>query len=494
MKFYYRNFQMSAGNPVGCTAEAAIADLEAGPDWTKGGVEALVVDFRGDRANGQEPHASYTIANDRMWMSLLDGDSKEGIVRYPDMNHVTDGAWHEWNIELADPCFSTVDLNDIAKVYIGFGGVKGGAVSEYGAGWTLGGDTVWFDDIHLYPPRCRVETAYFAGSFDYDDDCAINYQDLYALTGEYWLISGLGMVTATAPNPTGLIGRWVMDEAVAGGGSKNVVDDTGLTGSYDGTLIDPDNDPGDNTKAHHTDDRVEGTGALTFDGYDDYIEVPTLDLNSNTVTISAWIKRDGAQSMYAGIVHCQYSDPCDSNAPGTSAGIDFGSGGTYGFMQYEPWEINHELCYFWHIDANDLPFDNYAWDFHTGLIVPNKVWSFVALVVEPSKATVYMDDGTLQAATNYAPHYKELFNGPTHFGDQVQYADRFFKGAMDDVRIYDYSLTPGEILYLSQGASSSQYVTLPPGRPDANGDNKIDLKDYSILANNWLDEVLWPAP
>jgi len=76
----------------------------------------------------------------------------------------------------------------------------------------------------------------------------------------------------------------------------------------------------------------------------------------------------------------------------------------------------------------------------------------------------------------------------------MQYDDRLFKGAMDDVRIYDYSLAPGEILYLSQGASSSQFVSLPFWRADADGDNKIDLKDYSVMANNWLKEILWPEP
>ena len=191
---------------------------------------------------------------------------------------------------------------------------------------------------------------------------------------------------------------------------------------------------------------------------------------------------------------CHYSDPCDSNVPGTFAGLDFGSGGTYGFMDWGQWEINNELCYFWTIDASGSDFE-WSYDFHSGLIVPDELWSFVALVVEPDKATLYLDDGTLQAATYYAPHYKEPFNGPTRFGDQMQFKnnERLFKGAMDDVRIYDYSLTPGEILYLSQGASSSQYVTLPPGRPDADGDNKIDLKDYAVMANNWLKEILWPA-
>jgi len=41
---------------------------------------------------------------------------------------------------------------------------------------------------------------------------------------------------------------------------------------------------------------VELSSAVSLDGIDDYISVPALHLNSNTVTLSAWIKRDGAQT------------------------------------------------------------------------------------------------------------------------------------------------------------------------------------------------------
>ena len=57
-----------------------------------------------------------------------------------------------------------------------------------------------------------------------------------------------------------------------------------------------------------------------------------------------------------------------------------------------------------------------------------------------------------------------------------------FNGALDDIRIYNRVLTEGEILCL---------VGL---RGDLHEDQKIDFKDYAILADYWLDEQLWPAP
>ena len=67
-----------------------------------------------------------------------------------------------------------------------------------------------------------------------------------------------------------------------------------------------------------------------------------------------------------------------------------------------------------------------------------------------------------------------------HYGGSMR--DREFSGWMDDVRIYNYALSPAEVGSLA-GASN-------PG--DLDGDGKVVLKDHAVLANGWLDEQLWP--
>jgi len=42
------------------------------------------------------------------------------------------------------------------------------------------------------------------------------------------------------------------------------------------------------------------------------------------------------------------------------------------------------------------------------------------------------------------------------------------------------------------GLSGSHYLPLEPWRPDIQPSEAIDLKDYCILADNWLSEILWP--
>ena len=94
-------------------------------------------------------------------------------------------------------------------------------------------------------------------------------------------------------------------------------------------------------------------GALSFDGVDDAVQLPGLDLQSNTVTVTAWIRREGAQPEWAGLFF--------SRAGGTTAGLNFGTG--------------QELRYHW---------DGGMWGWDSGLVVPDATWTFVALVVEPT--------------------------------------------------------------------------------------------------------------
>jgi hypothetical protein len=175
--------------------------------------------------------------------------------------------------------------------------------------------------------------------------------------------------------------------------------------------------------------RVAGVlgAALEFDGIDEDVSIPAFNLNSNSATITAWVKRNGKQDVFAGIVFSRDGE--------TIAGIGSGSVG-------EPdWQSNHELYYTWN-DTED------TWQFHSGLFMPDGKWVFVGLVLEPTKGTLYLsEDGKLASATNKVSHDIEEFNGVTRIGHDKKpnFPPRFFKGAIDDVRIYDRALSAGEI-------------------------------------------------
>ncbi|HAB15401.1 MAG TPA: hypothetical protein DCE44_03015, partial [Verrucomicrobiales bacterium] len=102
------------------------------------------------------------------------------------------------------------------------------------------------------------------------------------------------------------------------------------------------------------------------------------------------------------------------------------------------------------------------WDWSSGLFVPAEVWVFVALVVEPDQATIYMSDGTtLQSANNPGTHDPMIVTSPPGFGgNQPGRSDRNYIGQLDEVAVYDRALTPTEIDALF--ASAFKAGPVPP--------------------------------
>ncbi len=154
--------------------------------------------------------------------------------------------------------------------------------------------------------------------------------------------------------------------------------------------------------------------ALDFDGTDDRVDLPAMNLNSNTVTISAWIKTDGTiDDKAAGIVF--------SKAGATTAGL---------FIK--PGNLLH---YRWNASQG-------GWV--SGHVVPADQWTHVALVVKPDKATVYMNG---VASVNNLVHDIEEFDSTTNIGFDA-YTDnppRYFRGAIDDVAVWKRALSSTEI-------------------------------------------------
>ena len=163
--------------------------------------------------------------------------------------------------------------------------------------------------------------------------------------------------------------------------------------------------------------------SLKLDGIDDYVEAGSLNLNSDTITITAWIRRDGPQQLWAGAV--MWNDEPNMKW----WGICFGN--------------NNNLRYCW---------DNMGtWTWNPELIVPDNQWVFVALAVEPTNATIFMYDGSIHSAVHTLDHPRAAFNKVLVLGRIFDETKAFFKGSIDDVRIYNYSLSQSQIEHVVKG-------------------------------------------
>ncbi len=226
---------------------------------------------------------------------------------------------------------------------------------------------------------------------------------IYAIS----FVSLLSLIGGVA-NAGFLVGHWKMDET----SGTTARDSSG--NNFHGTLT-------------GTPQWVAGKidGALQLNGTTDYVTTPNIGLSSNTVTITAWVKRNGDQIGWAGIAFCR---------TGAASGLGF-SGNAVNQLQYH-----------WNDAAA-------TYSFVSGLTVPDNVWAFVALVIEPSKGTLYLN-GSANSAINAVANTAGTL-GVINIGQDTADATRRVKGLIDDVRIYSRALTPAQIQDLFNGIAPS---------------------------------------
>lgn len=166
------------------------------------------------------------------------------------------------------------------------------------------------------------------------------------------------------------------------------------------------------------------------------IDMP-LNLNANTVTLSAWVRRRGDQADFAAIVF--------SRNVSTVAGLHLGK--------------QNGLRYTWNGTA-----DTYNWS--SRLDLPDGVWAFTALVIEPEQATVYLGvpGGEMKTAVHHAHHDVEEFDGVTAIGRDPNQPTRFFDGQVDEVGIWKRSLARDEIDALFEQGMNGGRMQVPAGQ------------------------------
>ncbi|MCF8237485.1 MAG: hypothetical protein K9I85_04975 [Saprospiraceae bacterium] len=128
------------------------------------------------------------------------------------------------------------------------------------------------------------------------------------------------------------------------------------------------------------------------------------------LTISAWVKPDGGQVSYAGIVIGAYND----NAFGLNV------------------RDNNMLGYHW---------PGGAWSWNSGFTLISDEWQHVALVMKSGSITLYLNGIGNTHETNVIP---VKLDGVS-IGRYRDWASRTWKGAIDEVAIWDRALTQDEI-------------------------------------------------
>ena len=154
-------------------------------------------------------------------------------------------------------------------------------------------------------------------------------------------------------------------------------------------------------------------GFIVFDGTNDFVQCSG-SLTVTAATFVCWIRRNGTQGQYDGILFSRGTN---------TTGMNF--------------YTSNQLGYHWN-DASST----YNWS--SGLTVPNLTWCMIAISVTSTAATAYLcQTSGITTATNTVNHSSSVLNDIKIAQDDA--GSRFFNGSIATAMIYNRALTADEI-------------------------------------------------
>jgi hypothetical protein len=411
-------------------------------DWTEENVEALSLWFYGDSANAPE----------QMYLVVASSTGTFVVIPYAgDAGDLKKAAWQEWNIDLREFSNAGLNLADVDSIAIGFGNRNNPQIG--------GSGKMYFDDIRLYRARCV--SAILKPDADLSGNCIVDIADVEIIANN-WLISTY-QVDPADPGTANLAGHWTFDNAANLGADS--------MGNNDGTL---------NGDASQSANAKVGFGSLALDGEDDFINVAggdffsALDDDGDGLTVAAWVQF--ALRGQASLMRVFSTNMSGGGSGGWGFGIIQPPARlrftTYGIQDYDTRDLSSHL--------------------------PDGQWIHVAAVYKSDGDVDFYIDGAL-AETIEGDFSMNDTQGFLIGGLAATTATEWFEGLIDDLRIYDRELSQGEAGWLADKTMPylqdlSLSLTPPDPAINAYDDDTIDFKDFAVLADQWLNELLWPQP
>jgi hypothetical protein len=153
-------------------------------------------------------------------------------------------------------------------------------------------------------------------------------------------------------------------------------------------------------------------GSIVFDGTDDFVQCSG-SLTVTAATFVSWIRRNGNQGQYDGILFSR----------GTSVtGMNF--------------QVSNQLGYHWNNAGN-----TYNWQ--SGLTIPDSTWCMIAVSVTSTSATAYLcqTSGTT-TATNTVSHGSSLLD---NIKIALDSSSRYFNGNIAIAQLYNIALSAEQV-------------------------------------------------
>ena len=329
------------------------------------------------------------------------------------------------------------------------------------------------DDVRIYNRAIssnEVARLYTAPNPDSDSDGM----------DDAWEMDKFGNLDQSADGDYDADGRTNAEEEADGTDPTNPGSTLGLVAYYpfDGDATDATTNGNDATLNGFPDYAVDRFGvssnACSFDGIDDYIYSPaSLNLGQAEYTINQWIQMDPekvGQSLFDSNPHygfgSVYNDP---NSGSNNLSIWIGTGATGGWVSSP-------------VIGSEKSFDSNAWHMVTFRKSGDDFFLLIDGVTELSNT---VDSSTWNKMV-------QLQFGKISY--EGSWYDQFmFKGAMDEVRIYDRALSSNEVARLYGAAAAPTNTPLAEAGADANcfiGQTVVFDGSTSDNATNFVWEII----
>jgi len=405
-------------------------------DWASPGANVLELFFYGKADN--------EIEGLMMYITIGDGDVNMVVPYDGDPNNFKKESWQVWRIDLRK--LAGVNLNNVVSISIGMclGTTEPHA---YGLG------RVYFDDIMLYPSRCLEANRPAA---DFTGDCAVDLDELQEMAYS-WLDTRYNVYPVLTPNAP--LAWYKFDGSTQDSSGSDYHGDPCGSPAYV---------PG-----------IYGQ-AIRFDGYKDSVVIrdaaKLFSKISKQITIAFW--------QYGGDSPHLTDTVCCSNyvygVAGPTVAINLG-------CWRKPSRYNWD-CGPWSFDSRLSGSHRYKSEWAGR-------WNHWAFTKNCEAGTDPNSRGLMQIFLNGV-----LYDSRTDASSPISGVTSYvigsgwyggYDGAIDDFRIYDYALSQPEVAYIAtNGTGIFDQPLMSPA--DLSADGRINFKDFAILADNWLNERLWP--
>jgi hypothetical protein len=398
-----------------------------------------------------------------MYVALSNSNGMAEEVYHDDPNATLVSTWTEWSIDLKQFSDKGIDLADVDKVFIGFG--YRDAPQPGGTGM------MYFDDIRLYLPRCLPDKL-APPPGDATNDCVVDMADLEIMAGD-WM---QGDFTVHPAEPQPAVAQW----------------------QFNGNLL--DSAGGNNGTAHGGLQYADGKDglAIDFDGSDDFVTVSDsaqVEFGDQSFSVALWVSSDFATGADKQFVLCNGTNGSEYDAGGTGPG-GRSSGKRY-VIKFEGVDLRFLIDDDVVKTVANGPSDSFAigdW-VHIGAVRDadnGELRIYRNGVLEVTQGNVATGDISSPGEPLYiGAKLKENAHASSPAGAPVAH---YFDGLLDDLRMYDYALSQGEVLGVAGLGQLYMPLTSLAEFYDAEPINSrlVNLKDYAILADNWLEERFWP--